>query len=282
MIQLHRWSLLLLVCVACSSAWADDGRKLALALGQEGQHSGAALEYRRLAMSTNEQVTSGRFYWLAAYEYAREHNWPLVSRMLDRTEDAAPFELALPVSWLRAEQALVERDWSVASFYFESLQRAATNDYWRDFAARGVTAARLRDGDFAGAYASVPVTERQVVAQYAAQRDKKPWVGGLLGLVPGLGYLYSGEIGNACRSLLLNGVFIWAMVETAEEDQWAAFSILTFVEFTWYSGSIYGGIDAAQRHNQRRLDTTVEAVRGDRKPQPDFSCIPIFTLGFEF
>ena len=71
-----------------------------------------------------------------------------------------------------------------------------------------------------------------------------PWVGGVLGLVPGLGYVYSGEFANGARSLILNGLFIWGMVETAEREQWAAFSVLTFFEFTWYSGSIYGGAEA--------------------------------------
>lgn len=277
-----RWILPLTACASALVSAAADGPALALALGQEGQHHLAALEYRRLAMSTNEAVTAGRYYWLAAHAYASGHDWPLAGRMLDRAEDAAPVELALSVSWLRAEQALAERDWKAAGFYFESLQTAAADDAWRDFAARGVAAARLRDGDVAGALASVPDAERQAVEHYAARRNKKPWVGGLLGLAPGLGYLYSGETGNAVRSLLLNGLFIWGMAETAEDEQWGVFTVLTFAECTWYSGSIYGGVDAAQRHNRSRLDEAVDAVRGDTRPQPDLSRVPVFTLGFQF
>lgn len=282
MSHLKRWILPLAACASALVAAAADGPALALALGQEGQHHLAALEYRRLAMSTNEAVTAGRYYWLAAHAYASGHDWPLAGRMLNRAEDAAPVELALSVSWLRAEQALAERDWKAAGFYFESLQTAAADDAWRNFAARGVAAARLCDGDVEGARTRVPDAERQAVAQYAARRDKKPWVGGLLGLAPGLGYLYSGEYGNAVRSLLLNGLFIWGMTETAEEEQWGVFAVLTFAELTWYSGSIYGGIDAAQRHNRCRLDEAVDAVRGDQRPQPDLSRVPVFTLGFQF
>jgi hypothetical protein len=282
MSHLKRWILPLAACASALVAAAADGPALALAMGQERQHHLAALEYRRLAMSTNEAVTAGRYYWLAAHAYASGHDWPLAGRMLDRAEDAAPVELALSVSWLRAEQALAERDWKAAGFYFESVQTAAADDAWRGFAARGMTAARLRDGDVEGARVCVPDAERQAVEQYAARRDKKPWVGGLLGLAPGLGYLYSGEIGNAVRSLLLNGLFIWGMTETAEEEQWGVFAVLTFAELTWYSGSIYGGIDAAQRHNQCRLDEAVDAVRGDQRPQPDLSRVPVFTLGFQF
>ena len=76
--------------------------------------------------------------------------------------------------------------------------------------------------------------------------------GGVLGLVPGLGYAYSGEYANAVRSLILNSLFIWGMVETADDDQWGLFALVTFGEFTWYSGSIYGGIDAAHRDLELR------------------------------
>ena len=129
-------------------------------------------------------------------------------------------------------------------------------------------------GDLAGA--------RAAVEGYAGGRDKRPWVGGVLGLVPGLGYVYSGEFANGARSLILNGLFIWGMVETAEREQWAAFSVLTFFEFTWYSGSIYGGVDAAHRYNQRRLDAAVSGVGGGRRLGPDVARVPVVVLGFEF
>ena len=82
--------------------------------------------------------------------------------------------------------------------------------------------------------------------------------------------------------IILNGLFIWGMVETAADDEWAVFSVLTFAEFTWYSGSIYGGIDSAHRHNQRRLDAAVNDVRGDKTLRPISSQVPIFSLKFEF
>ena len=41
---------------------------------------------------------------------------------------------------------------------------------------------------------------------FVTQHFKKPWLGGVLGLVPGLGYVYSGEYANAARSLILNGL----------------------------------------------------------------------------
>ena len=278
------WSLFAAVC----SAWAAEPAQLALQLDAEGQRDAAAVEFRRLALAETDAEGSARWLWLAAHEYAQAGQWERSNQMLDRAEDAAPQVLSIPVAWLRAENALLEKDWTSAAFHFDSLQLKADADAVREFAARGAAAARLREKDAAGArqaLAGAPgdlASARAAIDRYAGRRDKKPWLGGVLGLVPGLGYVYSGEYANAARSIILNSLFIWGMVETADDDQWALFSVLTFAEFTWYSGSIYGGIDAAHRHNERRLDGAVAEIRGERRLQPDFSAVPLVALKFEF
>ena len=267
---------------------ATEPAKLALDLDAEGQRPAAAVEFRRLALADDNAENTARWYWFAAREYALDGQWERANQMLDRTEDAAPLALAVPVTWLRAENALQEKDWTSAAFHFDSLRLKVDSDDWREFAARGAAAAHLRDHDPAGAQqalAGAPgdlASARGAIDRYAAQRDKKPWVGGVLGIIPGLGYIYSGEYANAARSIILNSLFIWGMVETADDDQWAVFSVLTFAEFTWYSGSIYGGLDSAHRHNQRRLDAAVNDVRGEKRPQPDVSQVPLIALKFEF
>ena len=265
-----------------------DPAHLAQELAATRQHNAAAIEYRRLALADPAPARAASWFWLAAQQYASDHNPAQANRMLDRAEDAAPGSLAAPVAWLRAENALALRDWDSASFYFDSLRRQADADPLRDFATRGATAAALRRHDLPAARAALATAPAAIPAAaaaldtYAARRDKKPWLGGLLGLVPGLGYAYSGEYANATRSLILNSLFLWGMIETADDDQWAAFTVLTFVEFTWYSGSIYGGLDAAHRHNQRRLDAAITDIRGTTRAQPDFTRLPILVWQFEF
>ncbi len=270
------------------AAAAAEPARLALELDAEGRRDAAAIEFRRLALAADDARAAGGWFWLAAHEYALAGEWEPANRMLDRAEDAAPGALPAPVAWLRAENALQERDWTAAGFHFDSLRMKADSDELREFAARGAAAARLREKDFAGArqtLAGAPgdvAAARSAVDRYAGRRDKKPWVGGVLGLVPGLGYVYSGEYANAARSLILNGLFLWGMAETAEDEEWGLFAVVAFGEVTWYSGSIYGGIDAAHRHNQRRLDGAVDAIRGDRRLRPDLGQVPLVSLRFEF
>ena len=277
-----------LAWICAMSARAEDPAQLALRLDAEGRRDAAAIEFRRLALAEPDAETAARWFWLAAHEYAQAEQPERSSRMLDRAEDAAPLALPAPVAWLRAENALAERDWASAAFHFDSLRLKADADDVREFAARGTAVAHLRAKDLAAArraLADAPEdldSARAALDRYAARRDKKPWLGGVLGLVPGLGYVYSGEYANAARSLILNGLFLWGMVETAEEDQWGLFAVATFAEFTWYSGSIYGGIDAAHRHNQRRMETVAEEIRGAKSLRPDHAQVPLFTLKFEF
>ena len=273
---------------AAEPAEFADTPQLARELAANRQHNAAAIEYRRLALADPDSARAAGWFWLAAQQYASDHNPAQANRMLDRAEDTAPGSNAAPVAWLRAENALALRDWDSAGFYFDSLRLKADAPPWRDIAARGAATAALRRHDIPAARAALatsptdPTSAITALDAYAARRDKKPWLGGLLGLVPGLGYAYSGEYANATRSLILNSLFLWGMIETADDDQWAAFTVLTFVEFTWYTGSIYGGLDAAHRHNQRRLDDTIAEIRGTTRAQPDFAKLPILVWQFEF
>jgi hypothetical protein len=284
-----RLPLMVALLAGGALARADEPETLALRLGAEGRRRDAAVEYRRLALSEGEAVRAGGWYWFAANEYSQGGDVDLSEKMLDRAEDLAPFALGMPTTWLRAENAMRERNWPSAAFHFESLERRAGDDAMREFAARGAAAAYLRDRDPASARTALRTVPegaageaRAAIDRWAGGKDKKPWVGGVLGLVPGLGYAYSGEYANALRSLILNGLFIWGMAEAAEEEQWGIFAVVAFGEITWYTGSIYGGTDAAHRHNRRRLENAASEVRGARRPQVDLSGIPLATLRFEF
>ena len=285
--KMTRW---LIAAVLAAPGWirAAEPARLALELDGEGRREAAAVEFRRLALAEPDTTAAGGWFWLAAHEYAQAGQAAAADRMLDRAEDRAPGALAAPVAWLRAENALAEKDWTAAAFHFDSLQLKVDAPDLREFAARGSAAARLRDGDAAGArqaLAGAPGdldAARAAIDRYAARRDKQPWAGGVLGLVPGLGYAYSGEYANAVRSLILNSLFLWGMVETACDDEWAVFSALTFVELTWYTGSIYGGIDAAHRHNERRMDAATSDIRGGQRLQPDLARVPLIALLFTF
>ena len=261
------------VVPAFAQAPAD---RLAAALGladdflASGDPRAAALEYRRLAADLDDAASRPALHLLAADAYLRAADWDRLSRMLDKAEDEGA--AADPATaYLRLRQAEGRGEWVSAMLYAETLQGAAAradDAPLRAFAAGARAADALRAGRAAEARAAVAddPEKLRLVEAYAAGSDKSPTVGGLLGLVPGLGYAYSGEWGNMVRSMVLNGLFGWAMYECADRDEWGLFAVATFFELTWYTGSVYGGVDAAHRYNRERLEDAAAALRGTREP----------------
>jgi len=261
-------------------------RELAGRLAGRGEHEAAAIEYRRLALMSNVDRDVSGYYWAAAHQYSKLGQPILVEKMLDRSEDHSG-EFLTPVLLLRARSAIAERQYREATFYLETVLEEETGEV-AAFAARRLARARVLQDDLDGAREAlrrVPGdSSRQIAAidEYADGSDRVPWVGGVLGIIPGLGYLYSGEYSNAARSFLLNGIFITAMTYSAMEEQWGAFAGLAFFELTWYTGSIYGGIDAAHRYNRERVDRCLYVVDGTVSFSPMEKRLPIVSLTYEF
>lgn len=112
---------------------------------------------------------------------------------------------------------------------------------------------------------------RELIA--LAQRDsagaRKPWLAVVLGLVPGAGYLYSGEIAT--------GVFAFLLI--------AADAVLTYFAFRthndvigyftgivgglFYAGSMAGGYFAARRYNMKRFETGRSSLSSAMKLDDD-------------
>jgi hypothetical protein len=259
---------------------------LATGLAADGEHAGAALEFRRQAMATGAPAAQAGYYWAAAYEYYRAGDHERTGSMLDNAENQDA-SITPPALLLRGENAFATRKWTEAEFYYNSMGQTATGATAR-LASRRIAAARLYQGQPDEAMRALDSARDQdaagldAIKRYQHGHDKSPKVGGLMGLVPGLGYAYSGEFANAARSLILNSLFIFGMTQTADDEEWGAFAVISFFEITWYSGSIYGGIDAAHRYNQNRLDDCAAAINGQSAFEPDYATLPVVTLTFRF
>lgn len=260
---------------------------LAADYAESGDWAQAALEWRRLAADLGPGPAADRCLLLATDAYRQGGDTERMERMLSRLDDAgvASDPVAL---WLHMRLDEMHGRWASAMLYAEELRDKTASDgdeALRRHVAGALAADALRAGSTNEARAAVADDPARLAAldDYLAGHDKSPRVGGLLGIVPGLGYAYSGEWGNMVRSMLLNGLFGWAMVECAEHDEWGLFAMTTFFELTWYTGSIYGGIDAAHRYNRDRLNTAERALRGDAEPTVRHSgAVPALTLRLAF
>lgn len=260
--------------------------RLAMELAREGDAAGSALEYRRLALASDDSRDRAGWHLAAAWSYLDAETPERAERQLDAVE-ASGRDAAAPVLVLRARAAEALRQPSTAAYFWQAALAAPEPDA-RRFAARRLAALRIREHNREDAESALrasggdETSALEAVDRWANAARRSPRIGGLLGLVPGLGYAYSGEYANAARSAILNGLFLWIMARCADDDEWGVFALAAFFEFTWYSGSIYGGIDAAHRHN-RRIDQRAEReILGDTDMQLDPGPLPLIRFNYRF
>lgn len=98
-------------------------------------------------------------------------------------------------------------------------------------------------------YAGNAVRCRSVCEEAAVHPRKDPTKAGVLGLVPGLGYLYAGYPQTALSAALLNGAFLWGTIEAIRGDRPGLATVLGTVGIGWYAGNIYGSVTSARRTN---------------------------------
>jgi TM2 domain-containing membrane protein YozV len=102
---------------------------------------------------------------------------------------------------------------------------------------------------------------------------KDPLVAALLSIIPGAGHMYLGQWGTGVTSLAWNTLFIVAAVSAWLTGDWGVAAVLTFAELGWYSGSMFGAIAGAFRHNRDVVrgwrDDTIATWGTDRAfPEP--------------
>ena len=80
---------------------------------------------------------------------------------------------------------------------------------------------------------------------------RNPTAAGIMaGIMPGLGHAYSKRYKDGMVAFLLNGLFIWAAVESFDQDHDVLGGVLGFLELGWYSGNIYSAVNCAHKHNR--------------------------------
>lgn len=84
---------------------------------------------------------------------------------------------------------------------------------------------------------------------------KDPVCAGVMaGIVPGLGHAYVSRYKDALVAFLLNGLFIWATIESFHQDHNVLGGILAFFEAGWYAGNIYSAVNVTHKWNQKVRD----------------------------
>jgi Tetratricopeptide repeat len=96
---------------------------------------------------------------------------------------------------------------------------------------------------------------------------KSPALSGLMSaVIPGTGHFYTGRWRDGTIALLLNGAFLAAGIEAVSAGNEAVAGVLLFFEAAWYSGTIYGAVNAAHKYNRDLEDRWLQGLERQHSP----------------
>ena len=110
------------------------------------------------------------------------------------------------------------------------------------------------------------VALRRDLAESQAIPAKNPTTAGVLSIVPGGGQLYCGRHQDALTAFIVNAGLIWAAWEAFDNDLPALGAVITFVEFGFYAGNIYGAVGSAHKYNRDQVEAFKNNLNRHRRP----------------
>ena len=81
---------------------------------------------------------------------------------------------------------------------------------------------------------------------------KKPILAGVLGIIPGCGYLYAGHKQTALSALIINAVFGYATYTSIKNNNYGVAALTSTLSLAFYVGNIQGSAKSAKRYNESK------------------------------
>jgi TolA-binding protein len=263
---------------------SDDQFQFAHLLMERGEYQRAAGEFERFIhfFPEDEKVPKARL--LIGMSYLKGKAYESARRALDKVrKDYSERPIAGEALFLIGESYYRQGVSGEARYYFERVTKLYPESKLKNAALYRLGWSRMQTNEWRDASETFKMVEESS-GLYASSQDlskeslkgeqlpyKSPAVAGTLAaIIPGLGHVYNNRYRNGMVAFLLNGLFIWAAVESFDEDLEVLGGILAFLELGWYSGNIYSAVNATHKTNRK--------VRNDfRRSLPDKLNINLFT-----
>ena len=243
---------------------ADQVLAFADALFNEGDYYRAITEYKRFLFLAPTDARAGRVQLQVGRSYLGAQQWEEARQTFEALAQH------YPDANIRAEAAFLAGDTSFRQGrYAQAIEdlRAVTERYGQTPVGEraryllGWSYLRARQWPLATAsFEAIDSTSplfpsSQALADAARDAEslprKSPALAGLMSaVIPGSGHFYTGRFRDGTIALLLNGAFMFAGIEAVSAGNEAAAGLLFFFQAAWYSGTIYGAVNAAHKHNR--------------------------------
>ncbi len=99
-----------------------------------------------------------------------------------------------------------------------------------------------------------------VITSLENAKFKKPFVAGVLAIIPGAGYLYAGHWQTAISALLVNSLLFYATYSSIEVKNYGVALLSGVFSLTFYVGNIVGSVRSAKRYNQTVIEEHISKM----------------------
>lgn len=93
-------------------------------------------------------------------------------------------------------------------------------------------------------------------------KKKDPLTAGALSLIPGLGHMYLGQWNVGIAALSWNALFTFATIWSVATGEWGVAAVLGVFELSWFSGTMFGALNGAFRHNRDVEQNWIDELTG--------------------
>ncbi len=164
-----------------------------------------------------------------------------------------------------------------ALYILNRIRSEAKDPYVRDRAYYRIGRIRLDLQDIAGAKAAFesispenrPNFQVEKILAHLDRQDeistRSPFLSGVLSIVPGGGYLYTGRYREALTAFLVTAGLAAASWESFDEDLYALGGITGFVGLGFYGGSMVGSISSAHKYNRKNYREYIDRLPVNRR-----------------
>ena len=233
-------------------------------LFSEHDYYRAITEYKRAIHQTDDVETKAHAQYMIALSYFRGGQWDAAIMAFEKLLSLdIPDSLASLAYLMKGETAFQKKDYFAAIDYFHHFSTENPEHPLALDAGIRMTQSYtlIQNQNFAKQYAislqnQFPQEERanklsEYVRAFNSTRQKSPRLAGTLStILPGAGQLYTGRRKDASLSFFLNSSLIAAALVAFNNDEPVAGSLISIVGLSWYTGNIYGAVNAAHKHNR--------------------------------
>jgi TolA-binding protein len=250
------------------------------ALFQDGDYFRAITEYKRFLFLSPTDPRAGRVQLQIGLAYLRGQQWEDARRTFHTVAQQHPAdELGVEAAFLIGETAYLQGQYAQAIRDLRPLAERYGQTPAGEKARYRLGWSYLQTRQWTEAARTFAVIEPQsslfpsarALTEAARQAEELPrkspaLAGALSAVVPGTGHVYTGRFRDGFIAFLLNGAFLVAGIEAVAAGNEAAAGLLFFFEAAWYSGSIYGAVNAAYKWNRDQEDQWLHGLERQHDP----------------